>query len=149
MQPGYSKYPRWFYCKEGKTLKKAQINLKSNPKKVLVRKKTSNIRTAYTKSETIKAIAAKTGMNKSQIISVLEAFEQVVEEHIQESGPGYFTWPGLLKVETVVKPATPAKQRINPFTGKKTLYRAQPAKKTVKIKALKKLKDVVQEQTNS
>ncbi len=108
------------------------------------RKKRVVVRCAYTKAQTLKSIADKTGLAKTQVQSVLEAFEDVIETHLQDGAPGYFTWPGLLKVESITKPATEARQRINPFTGKKTLYRAQPAKKTVKIKALKKLKDVVQ-----
>ena len=41
------------------------------------------------------------------------------------------------------KPATKARKRINPFTGEETVFKAKPTRKVIKIRPLKKLKDMV------
>ena len=40
------------------------------------------------------------------------------------------------------KPATKARKGINPFTGQETTFAAKPARTVVKIRPLKKLKDM-------
>ena len=50
---------------------------------------------------------------------------------------------GLMKIIVIKKPATKAREGINPFTGQPTIFKAKPAKKVVKIRALKKVKDMV------
>ena len=50
---------------------------------------------------------------------------------------------GLFKVKVVKKPATKAREGINPFTGEPTIFKAKPARKVVKVLALKGLKDMV------
>jgi DNA-binding protein HU-beta len=43
----------------------------------------------------------------------------------------------------VKKAATKARQGINPFTKQPTIFKAKPARKLVKIRALKALKDAL------
>ena len=43
----------------------------------------------------------------------------------------------------VNKPAVPAHEGINPFTKQKQMFAAKPARRVVKIRPLKKLKDLV------
>jgi hypothetical protein len=47
----------------------------------------------------------------------------------------------MAKMKVVKKPATKARQGINPFTKEPTIFKAKPARKLVKIRALKGLKD--------
>jgi DNA-binding protein HU-beta len=54
-----------------------------------------------------------------------------------------FTLPGLLKMKVVKKPATKAREGVNPFTGEKMMFKAKPASKKVRIMALKNLKGFV------
>jgi nucleoid DNA-binding protein len=42
----------------------------------------------------------------------------------------------------VKKPATKARKGINPFTGEETVFKAKPASTTVKVRPLKKLKEM-------
>ena len=49
----------------------------------------------------------------------------------------------MAKMKVVKKPATKARQGINPFTKEPTVFKAKPARKLVKIRALKGLKDAV------
>jgi nucleoid DNA-binding protein len=51
--------------------------------------------------------------------------------------------PGLLKIEIKRKPATKARKGINPFTGVEMLFKAKPARNVVKIRPLKRVKDMV------
>jgi nucleoid DNA-binding protein len=48
-----------------------------------------------------------------------------------------------MKISGVKKPARPARKGVNPFTGEEIMIKARPAYKAVKIKALKKLKEMV------
>ena len=66
-----------------------------------------------------------------------------MKKNLASRGPGMFTVPGLFKVKVVKKPATKAREGINPFTGEPTIFKAKPARKVVKVLALKGLKDMV------
>ncbi len=50
--------------------------------------------------------------------------------------------PGLLKITTVRKPAVKARKGINPFTKEEAMFKAKPATTVVKVRPLKKLKDM-------
>ena len=54
-----------------------------------------------------------------------------------------FTLPGLLKMKVVKKPATKAREGINPFTKEKMVFKAKPASKKVRVLPLKSLKALV------
>jgi hypothetical protein len=51
--------------------------------------------------------------------------------------------PGLCKIVVQHKPATKERKGINPFTKEETVFKAKPARNVVKIRPLKKLKDMV------
>jgi len=48
-----------------------------------------------------------------------------------------------MKIEVKKKPATKARKGINPFTGEETMFKAKPAHRVVKIKPLKRVKDMI------
>ena len=96
---------------------------------------------SLTKSEFVNAIAEKSGLNKKQVASVLDAMNNVVTDQLKrEVG---VTIPGLLKLNVNVKAATPERQGINPFTKEPTTFKAKPARKVVKARPMKALKDSV------
>ncbi len=99
---------------------------------------------AYTKSETLNFLAETTGLTKKECSSVLEALSEVIEKHLKGRGVGEYTIPGLLKIRRIKKPATKARKGINPFTGEETMFKAKPARNVIKVRALKKLKDMVE-----
>ncbi len=68
-------------------------------------------------------------LTQKQIRTVIEALQQVIEQHVKKSGPGVFIMPGLLKIQVITKPATKARKGINPFTGLETMFKAKPARK--------------------
>jgi hypothetical protein len=61
---------------------------------------------------------------------------------VGKKGPGVFALPGLLKIVVVNKPATPQRTGINPFTKQEQVFAAKPARKVIKVRALKALKDM-------
>jgi len=96
-----------------------------------------------TKSEIVSGIANATGLTKKQVSSVFEAMADQIKKSLGSRGPGVYAVPGLMKLVIVRKPATPARQGINPFTGQETMFKAKPARNVVKIRPLKNLKDMV------
>ena len=96
---------------------------------------------APTKSEILAQISKDTGLSKKQVGEVFSSLNGVIKKSLR--GAGLFTLPGLLKLKVVKKPATKAREGINPFTGEKTMCKAKPASKKVRAAALKGLKDFV------
>ena len=96
-----------------------------------------------TKSEIFGVLAEKTGLSKKQISEVFDAMSESIAKDLGKKGPGVFVVPGLLKLKVVDKPATKAKQGVNPFNGQPMEIKAKPARKVIKAVPLKALKDLV------
>ncbi|HYM35359.1 MAG TPA: HU family DNA-binding protein [Steroidobacteraceae bacterium] len=96
---------------------------------------------APTKSEVLTQISKDTGLSRKQVGEVFESLTGVVKKSLK--GNGLFTLPGLLKMKVVKKPATKAREGINPFTKEKMMFKAKPASKKVKVLPLKSLKAMV------
>jgi nucleoid DNA-binding protein len=106
-------------------------------------KKTAAISSPLNKSQILADIATTTGLAKRDVGKVVEELASVIERHIGKKGPGQFTLPGLFKIKTLRKPATKARKGINPFTKEEVTFKAKPARTVIKIRPLKKLKDMV------
>jgi nucleoid DNA-binding protein len=107
-------------------------------------KKASSTKKPPTKSEIYTTIADDTGLTKKDVAAVFESLSGQIKKNLGgRGGPGIFTVPGLLKMRVVKKPATKARKGVNPFTGEEMMFKAKPASKTVKVAALKGLKDMV------
>ena len=96
-----------------------------------------------TKSQIIAQISDSTGLTKKDVNSVFDELTDIMEGHLKKRGAGQFTLPGLFKAVTQKKPATKARKGINPFTGQETTFAAKPARTVVKVRPLKKLKDMI------
>ncbi|HEY5156425.1 MAG TPA: HU family DNA-binding protein [Anaerolineales bacterium] len=96
---------------------------------------------SITKSEFVTVLAKKSGLNKKQAVAALDSLNAIVAQQLGKKG--IVIIPGLLKLSTVVKPATPKHEGINPFTKKPMIYQAKPASKVVRVRPLKALKDAV------
>ena len=105
-------------------------------------KKASAIADKYSKTQILDHIAEATELTKKQVASVLEELTSVIEGHIRKKACGEFVLPGLFKIVTVHKPATKERKGINPFTKEETTFKAKPATTVVKVRPLKKLKDM-------
>ena len=95
-----------------------------------------------TKSEIISSIAKTTQLSRKQVTSVFDALSGQIKDAVGKKGPGIFALPGLMKVIVINKPATPKRKGINPFTKQEQVFAAKPARKVIKIRPFKALKDM-------
>ena len=95
-----------------------------------------------TKSEILTSIAKTTQLSRKQVASVFDALSATIKQGLGKKGPGVFVLPGLLKILVIQKPATKAHKGINPFTKQEQMFKAKPARKVIKVRALKALKEM-------
>lgn len=108
------------------------------------KKASSTAKKPPTKSEIYAHIAEDTGLTRKDVSAVFDSLNGLIKKNLGGRGaPGLFSVPGLLKMRVVKKPATKARKGVNPFTGVEMMFKAKPASKTVKVAALKGLKDMV------
>ncbi len=125
-----------------KTARKAPA--KKAPAKATPAKKIKAISERYSKTQILNQISENTELSRKQVQSVLDELGDIIEGHIKKRACGEFVLPGLLKVVTVKKPARKARKGTNPFTGEETTFAAKPASIQVKIRPLKKLKEMAE-----
>jgi nucleoid DNA-binding protein len=121
-----------------KNVAKKKMVTKTNP----AIKKLTAVKDPLTKGGMMKALMDMTGLAKRDVVGVMDGLNSLIELHIKSRGPGKFVLPGILKINVVKKPARPARKGINPFTGEEVMFKAKPAMRVVKIRPLKKLKEV-------
>ncbi|HEV8443961.1 MAG TPA: HU family DNA-binding protein [Steroidobacteraceae bacterium] len=96
---------------------------------------------APTKSEIVAQICKDAELSRKQVAAVFESLNGQIKKSLRSGG--LFTMPGLLKLKVVKKPATKAREGINPFTKEKMIFKAKPASKKVRALPLKSLKAFV------
>ncbi len=120
---------------------------KKAPKKKAAAKKApakrlTAVKSRFSKTQILSEISEKTELTRKQVGAVIEELSDLIERHVKKGACGEFVMPGLLKVNTVKKPARKARKGINPFTGEETMFKAKPASTQVKVRPLKKLKEM-------
>jgi nucleoid DNA-binding protein len=97
------------------------------------------------KTDLINAIVSKMGSNplasKRNVDAVLAALAEVATGSLKKGE--VVTVPGLVRLKTVKKPATKAREGVNPFTKARITIAAKPASTKVKASPMKSLKDAV------
>jgi nucleoid DNA-binding protein len=95
-----------------------------------------------TKGQLIDAITSANGdFGKKSVKAVLETLVDVGHKELKRTG--VFMLPGFAKMIVVKKPATKAHKGINPFTKEEMMFAAKPARKVVKARPMKAVKDAV------
>lgn len=103
----------------------------------------SETKKPLTKTEVINALAESSGLSRKDVTNLIAKLTELIGKEIGKKGPQTFNVPGLMKITVITKPATKATQRPNPFKpGELMTVKAKPARKVVKIRALKALKDL-------
>ncbi len=95
------------------------------------------------KSEVYGALASASELSRRQISALFDELSSLIKADLGKKGPGIFTVPGLMKIKVIHKPATKAREGINPFTKEPMMFKAKPARKVVKVLPLKNLKAMV------
>lgn len=123
------------------------MNLLDNPGRFrefpCVTNKIKPVKDKLSKTQILDQIAQNTGLTRKAVAGVLDSLTDVIEAHVNKRGAGEFVLPGLLKITTVRKPAVKARKGINPFTKEEVMFKAKPASTAVRVRPLKKLKDMV------
>ena len=100
------------------------------------------VKAPYTKSQVIAYLADVSNLKRKDVVMVMDGVMDLMTAHLSKKGPGEFNLAGMLKCRVINKPATKARSGINPFTGQPTTFAAKPARNVLKIRPLKKLKEV-------
>ena len=95
-----------------------------------------------TKGEIFSKAAEQAGLSRKQVAAVFESLADQIKDAVGKKGTGTFTVPGLMKINVIQKPAVKARKGINPFTKQEQMFKAKPARKVVKVRPLKSLKDM-------
>lgn len=122
---------------------KKKSTKKKASKKAVPEKKVKAIRDPYNQKQLVDHLMEDTGLSRKEVRSVLDSLKDVIEGHIKPRGAGEFTFPGLMKIVRVIKPATKARPGRNPFTGEAITIKAKPKSKAVRVRPLAGLKKMV------
>lgn len=127
------------------TRKAVKTSAKKAPAKTaaVVSKKIPVATKPYNKTQILGTISQLTGVSKKQAGDMVDALGKILEAHLKKGAAGVFTLPGMMKCYILHKPATKAHKGINPFTKEEMMFKAKPARNVVRIRPLKKLKEIV------
>merc|ERR1719359_1562459 len=98
-------------------------------------------KSGLTQTAVYQSVADSAGLKRKDVKATMEAYMDICAKELKKTGA--FKIAGNLKLKLKVKPATPARKGVNPFTKEPCTFKAKPASKTVKALALKALKDAV------
>ncbi len=103
----------------------------------------SSSKKAMTKSALLLAVLKAVGeeWSRKQVKAVVETLVAVGYRELKKNG--LFVLPGFAKFVVVKRAARPARKGINPFTKEPTVFAAKPARKAVRARPIKALKDAV------
>jgi DNA-binding protein HU-beta len=95
-----------------------------------------------TRGEVYHEIAAKTGLTRKNVVAVCDALTKVMVKSVKTHGT--FNHMGLLKLTLVKKPAVAGGKLVrNPFTGEMIKQKPRPASRSVRVRPLKAIKDML------
>merc|ERR1712185_247058 len=87
------------------------------------------------------SVAESMGLKAKDVKAAVEGLMVLAAAQLKKSGS--FKVAGMLNLKLKVKPATPARKGVNPFTKEPCVFKAKPASKTVRALPMKKLKTMV------
>lgn len=93
------------------------------------------------KKQIVDHLVEKTGASRKQVSAFFDGLTEIAQRDLK-NGRG-FQLPGLVKFKIRETRATPAGERMNPFTKQMQWFEAKPARKKVRALPLKALKDMV------
>jgi nucleoid DNA-binding protein len=96
---------------------------------------------SVTKSELVSDIVSKTGLTKTQVNDFFEVLTSCIDKYVKSGNS--VTIPNLVKIYVHKKKASPARQMKSPATGEMITVSAKPAKKVIKTKPVKYLKELI------
>lgn len=99
-----------------------------------------------TRIEILQTLAEQTNLSRVQVESLFDSLNAIIEGHMKKRGSGEFTIPKTgIKLRRIKKKATKARKMVSPLTGQEVTIAAKPARFTVKLSALKTLKEMIEQ----
>ena len=87
---------------------------KAPAKKAPATKKLTAVKARFSKTQILTELAESNDLTRKQVSSIIDDLSDIIERHVKKGACGEFVLPGLLKVNTVKKPAKKAPAA--PFT---------------------------------
>lgn len=106
------------------------------------RYKRTAIREPFTKARLFATISEETGLSRRDVAAVFDSFVRILRRHLKKRAAGQLNFLGLAKFEVSTRKATKARQMVHPTTGEEITVPAKPARRIVRIRALKAVKDM-------
>lgn len=130
--------------KPAKKAAKKAVKKTAAKRKVAVKKPAAvkTLTEKLTGAQLYQMIADRTELSKKQVVAVFDELAGVMEASLKKRGVGEFALPKLCKFVVKSKPATKARKGINPFTGEEIMIKAKPARRVVKVRPLKRVKEM-------
>jgi len=94
-------------------------------------------------SQFVATFAEKSGFTAKQARSAIKTMNAIIAQQLGKQGPRQVLIPGLLKLIVVDKPPTPQHEGVNPFTQKPMTYAAKAARKVLRARPLKALREAL------
>ena len=95
-----------------------------------------------TRNEVYREVADKTGVTRKNVVAICDALTDAMVKSVKKHGT--FNYMGLMKLTLVKKPAVAGGKLVrNPFTGEMVKQKARPASRTVRVRPLKGIKDML------
>merc|ERR1712046_254786 len=96
---------------------------------------------AMTAAGAFSSVAESMGLKPKDVKAVVDGLMGLAAAELKKNGS--FKVAGMLNLKLKVKPASPARKGVNPFTKEPCVFKARPASKTVRALPMKKLKTMV------
>merc|ERR1712187_69180 len=94
-----------------------------------------------TASAAYRAVAETANCKPKDVKGAVEALVGIAADQIKKNGS--FKFCGALNLKLKKTPAKPARKGVNPFTKEPCVFKAKPASKTVKVRPLRKFKNLI------
>lgn len=95
-----------------------------------------------TKSEIYREIATKTGLARKDVVGVCDALTDIMTKSVKKYGS--FNYLGLMRLTLVKKAAVKGGKLVkNPFTGEMVKQKPRPASRSVRVRPMKSIKDML------
>ncbi|MCG8460216.1 MAG: HU family DNA-binding protein [Holophagales bacterium] len=120
------------------------MNREKGPSKTAATHRLTAIRQPYTKARLFAAISEETGLSRREVAAVFDSLSRLIHRHLKKRGAGELTLPGLCKFRVSTRKATKSRTMTHPTTGEEIRIPAKPARRIVRIRALKAVKDMAE-----
>ena len=113
----------------------------TDPKAAAAKDLLKTITKPMTYAQQLAYLSKVTNLTKKDVGLVIDSLFTIIDAHLKKTG--LINLAGLMKIYLVQKAATKAREGINRLTGQPTIFKAKPARKIVRIKPFKKLKEII------